>query len=97
MRESRIEAHLVRRAREIGATVRKVRWIGRRGAPDRVVMLPRSVTSTVWVELKAPGEKVEPHQAREHKRMREAGQTVVVLDTLDAVDKFIDVRCAIPQ
>lgn len=41
MRESQIEAHLVKRVKALGGEVRKVQWIGRRGAPDRIVMMPR--------------------------------------------------------
>lgn len=40
MRESDIEDHLVKRVKAMGGEVRKVQWIGRRGAPDRLVMLP---------------------------------------------------------
>lgn len=40
MRESQIEAHLVQRVKELGGEVRKVKWIGRKSAPDRLVMLP---------------------------------------------------------
>lgn len=63
MRESDIEKYLVKQVKVLGGEIRKVRWIGRRGAPDRLVMLPGR---SVWVELKAPGEKARPHQAREH-------------------------------
>ncbi len=42
MRESDIESHLVKRVRELGGECRKVQWIGRHGAPDRLVMLPRN-------------------------------------------------------
>lgn len=40
LRESDIERRLVERVKELGGEVRKVKWIGRRGAPDRLVMLP---------------------------------------------------------
>lgn len=40
MRESEIEKYLVERVKALGGEVRKVRWIGRNGAPDRLVMLP---------------------------------------------------------
>jgi len=40
MRESLIEKHLVRRVAEAGGETRKVRWVGRNGAPDRLVLLP---------------------------------------------------------
>jgi hypothetical protein len=45
---------------------------------------------TIWVELKRPGTKrANPHQIREHERMRRAGQTVVVIDSFEGVDKLI--------
>ena len=97
MRESTIEQYLVDRVKALGGEVRKVRWIGRHGAPDRLVMLPcrSDIVSfvrgpnTIWVELKAPGEKAKPHQVREHERMRKMGQRVVVIDSIEGVDKVL--------
>lgn len=40
MRERDIEKYLVERVKALGGEVRKVKWIGRNGAPDRLVMLP---------------------------------------------------------
>ena len=99
-RESEIEKYLVRRAKELGGEVRKVQWIGRRGAPDRLVMLPSKVVqdggnvfiydgATIWIELKAPGEKTKPHQAREHERMRAMGQRVEVVDSFERVEEVL--------
>jgi len=87
VRERDIERYLVAEVKAAGGEVRKVKWIGRRGAPDRLVMLPPG--RTVWVELKALGIEAEPHQAREHHRMRCMGQGVVVIDSLAGVDKLI--------
>lgn len=39
MRESDIEKYLVKRVKALGGEIRKVAWIGREGAPDRLVML----------------------------------------------------------
>lgn len=39
-RERDIERHLVKRVKALGGEVRKVQWVGRSGAPDRLVMLP---------------------------------------------------------
>lgn len=100
MRESVIETHLVKRVKELGGEVRKVQWVGRRGAPDRLVMLPRQTPEqarfpfgrkalSIWVELKAPGEKPKPHQAREHERMRKMGQRVVVIDSIEGVEDLL--------
>lgn len=41
MRERDIEKYLVDKAKQSGGVVRKVKWIGRVGAPDRVLMLPK--------------------------------------------------------
>lgn len=86
MRERDVERHLVRRVNANGGEVRKVKWIGRNGAPDRRVMLPGLC---VWVELKATGEKPEPHQQREHKRMRKMGEDVRVIDSIRGVDELL--------
>lgn len=95
MRESAIEKHLVKRVKELGGEVRKVQWVGRRSAPDRLVMLPtRWPTShrprTIWVELKATGEKPRPSQLREHDRMRKMGQLVVVIDSIESVEELLE-------
>jgi hypothetical protein len=96
MRESIIEAYLVKRVKELDGEVRKVQWIGRRGAPDRLAMIPAgrqagmwSSVRTVWVELKATGVKPEAHQLREHIRMRKMGQHVVVIDSVEGVDRLL--------
>ena len=86
LRESDIEKYLVERVKALGGEVRKVKWIGRHGAPDRIVMLP---DRTIWAELKAPGEKCRPHQIREHERMRRMGQRVEVVDSFEGVDEVL--------
>ena len=97
MRESDIEKYLVKKVKEVGGEVRKVKWIGRNGAPDRLVMFPVTKQkfidgmwgTVLWVELKAPGKVAEPRQLREHKRMRVMGQRVVVIDSLEGVDALL--------
>lgn len=85
-RESDIEKYLCDRVIELGGEVRKVKWIGRNGAPDRLAMMPNC---TIWVELKAPGEKCRPHQIREHERMRRMGQRVEVIDSFEGIDEVL--------
>jgi hypothetical protein len=87
VRERDIEEYLVKRVQAMGGEVRKAEWIGRRGAPDRRVMLPGRLP--VWVELKAPGVKPEAHQIREHNRMRRLGELVEVVDSLAAVEGLL--------
>lgn len=99
MLESDIEDHLVRRVKELGGEVRKVQWVGRQGAPDRLVMLRGrdcEEVSTIWVELKNP-DTIQtfpsgPHerrQHREHERMRAMGQRVVVIGTIEQVEELL--------
>lgn len=85
MRESTVEDYLDRRVREEGGETRKVQWLGRRNAPDRRVMLPRA-GFPCWVELKAPDGRATTGQKREHKRLRELGETVHVIDSFEGVD-----------
>ena len=92
--EGKVEAHLKRRVKELGGEVRKLAWIGRANAPDRLVMLPVRVWGSPedahpLVELKAPGVKPSAAQLREHERLRNAGFTVLVLDSVEAVDDWL--------
>lgn len=86
MRESQIESYLVERTKAAGGECRKLKWVGRNGAPDRIVMLNGKV---IFIELKAPGEKAKPHQVREHERMRRMGQRVEVVDSCERVDEVL--------
>jgi hypothetical protein len=79
LKERDIERALVKFVKAQGGEVRKVKWIGRHSAPDRFVMLR---SGSYWVELKAPNEKPTPAQLREHQRMRDMGQQVLVIDYL---------------
>lgn len=83
MKERDVERYLVRRTKDAGGIIRKVRWVGRRGAPDRLVLLPGVM---VWVELKRPGGVTQPHQVREHDKLKQMGQRVEVIDSRFAID-----------
>ncbi len=84
MREREVEAYLVRRVKESGGDTRKVKWVGRVGAPDRLVLI------SGWhylVEVKKPkGGLLEAHQVREHERLRDAGFEVYMAWTKEEVD-----------
>lgn len=83
MRESDIEKYLKTAVAERGGEIRKVKWIGRNGAPDRRIL------GKCWVEVKAPGKELEPHQAREIARMRAEGEIVHFVDSLWLVDMLM--------
>jgi len=86
VKEKTIESYLVAKVKSLGGEVRKVQFPGHRGAPDRLVMTPYG---TAWVELKAPGKKADPHQAREHEAMRAMRQLVFVVDSVLGVDDLL--------
>lgn len=100
--EGRIERALVTRVLTLGGQCRKVGWIARRGAPDRYCLVPRAYRTHIakqlglagwsernpWVECKAPGQPLDEHQSREIERLRAYGETVLVIDTLEAIDRF---------
>ena len=83
MRERDIERHLVKRVKELGGEVRKVAWVGRRDAPDRLVMLPKMpffsdapivyhYPRMFWVEVKNPKTVLTfPANAHERAQHRE--------------------------
>lgn len=86
IKERDVEKYLIEKVKAQGGEIRKVKWIGRRGAPDRVVFLG----GAHFVELKKPGETPEDHQTREHKRMLRHGVYVWVIDNFDMVDDFVE-------
>jgi hypothetical protein len=90
LRERDVENYLVKRVKELGGEVRKAKWIGRQGAPDRVVFF-----KGVWfVELKRPDANPRPNQLREHHRLSKHGAVVFVIDTIQKVDEFINEICS---
>lgn len=100
MRESVIEKHLVDAVKALGGEVRKVKWIGRRGAPDRLVMLPEPAIGwsrfvdqqracTLWVELKATGGKAKfPSNAHERQQAREHERMRAMGQRVEVVDSI---------
>lgn len=87
IKENIIENHLIHVVKNIGGFSRKIKWIGRRDAPDRVVFF-----NGVWfVELKRPNSTARSSQVREHSRMRQHGAAVFVIDTIEKVEDFINV------
>lgn len=71
VKESTIERHLVKCVKALGGEVRKVAWVGRQGAPDRLVMLP-----VTWktVQLAAYG----LHPSREDQWLDRPARTIWV-------------------
>ena len=56
--------------------------------PDRLVLLPGGHIG--FVEVKAPGEKPRPLQLSRHRRLRQLGFRVYVLDDEKQIGGIID-------
>jgi hypothetical protein len=80
MLEISIEGAVVKRAEAAGWFVRKVGWIGRRGAPDRVFA---KNGRTVWIEFKQKDKTARLLQDEEHREMRAAGMETHVCDSIE--------------
>ena len=77
--EGKVVAAIRKAVRELDGEVRKMEWVAHAGAPDLCILFP-CIGWHVLVEVKAPGKKPEPHQLREHEKLRKAGFTVWVCD-----------------
>lgn len=86
--EGKVQTYAKSEFEKLGALVRKIRYEGRNGCPDLLVLLPGGV---VWfVEVKKDeATDPDPHQAREHERMRNRGASVFVVGSKSQVDSLI--------
>lgn len=84
-RERDVEAYLVKRVVDAGGEVRKLKWIGRAGAPDRAVFL-HGVT---LVELKRPGKHPTGAQQREMARLSARGAVCEWVNSFEMVDELM--------
>lgn len=62
-----------------GWLVRKIKWLGRRAAPDRLFAKGGRF---IFIEFKRPDEKPTIQQAREHKRLLDAGFEIHTCDSV---------------
>ena len=86
-KESTIESALRAGVEAKGGLCLKFTSIGRRGAPDRIIVMPGGRID--FIETKAPRGVLKPWQARFHEDLRERGQTVHVLYTIGQVEWFV--------
>ena len=87
-REREIERKLVEAVRKTGGLALKFVSPGWSGAPDRIVLLPGGKAG--FVEVKTPGKKPRPLQARRKKQLEQMGFKVFVLDGTDQIGGIID-------
>lgn len=82
--EGPIEQYLVDEVKRLGGRSRKVQWVGRDGAPDRLVWWPGPRIG--FVELKSATGALSGPQRRELQRLRDDGWSVFVPRTREDVD-----------
>jgi hypothetical protein len=87
--ESDIEKAVCDHALERGYQVRKVKWLCRRGAPDRFFAHP-FLDKPFMIEFKDTGETLRPDQKREVRALRNAGVTVYECDSVERGIRIID-------
>jgi len=87
--EARIEDYLRKQVKAHGGQIRKLRWIGRRGAADNLIWW--KFPNVALVECKAPGEDIDwrSSQGREFRRMVEDEWPVFVVNSREAVDAVV--------
>lgn len=86
--EGRVQAYAMAEFKKLGGLVRKIKYEGRNGCPDLLVILPGGLV--VFIEMKkAANLGPDPHQAREHKRMRRRGAIVRTIGSKEQVDKLV--------
>jgi len=77
---------------------RKLQWIGRRGAPDRLLAKPFNRPCphcgtrgrVVLIEFKRRGERPDGQQQKEIDRLRNAGIEVYVIDNFEDAQDVVE-------
>jgi len=96
VRESDVEATLVKAAALAGGLAAKHVSPGRAGDPDRLVVIPRNKCPTcgneshvALVEVKRPGERPRPLQTRRMEEWASKGLRVAWVSTPDEVERLV--------
>lgn len=88
MKESTIEARLVREVKKRGGLCYKFTSPGNPGVPDRIVILPGG--TTIYVELKTEIGRLAKIQKWQIEELRKRGADVRVLKGMDQVMNFLE-------
>lgn len=88
MREKSIEMYLKSEIEKLGGKAFKFSSPGNNGVPDRIILLAGEVR---FVELKKPGKHLRPIQAYRKRQFEKLGFQVLVIDSKEKVDEFIEI------
>ena len=90
--EKAVERKLVEMCKENGALCIKLLTYQFTGLPDRMCLFPGG--TIIFVELKTTGEKPRKIQLSIHKKLRELGFRVEVIDTIEDVENLVfEITC----
>lgn len=86
--EGAIVAYTKAKLKEKGCLVRKIGYEMRRGCPDLLAIAPGG--HVLFLEIKKDEQKKpDPHQQREHERIRQHGGDVRVIGSKEQVDSLL--------
>lgn len=85
--EKLVERKLVEMCKEYRALCIKLLTYQFTGLPDRMCLFPGGII--IFVELKTTGEKPRKIQLAVHKKLKELGFRVEVIDTIEKVESLI--------
>lgn len=86
MQERKLEKEVVKLAERYGWLTRKLEWVGRRSAPDRIFMRSGVV---LFIELKQKDGRLSVGQKREIWRLLDSGVRVFVCRSLGEVELIL--------
>ena len=99
--EGIIQTYAQEQLKKRGCLVRKISYEGRRGCPDLLVLVPDRLvpvgracdqenSCVLFLEIKKDEQtKPDPHQQREHERMRAVGADVRTIGSKAQVDELV--------
>ena len=85
--ESDIESYLKTQAEKHGFLCYKFVSPGHNGVPDRILI---GYGATIFIELKAPNKKPRIKQTLEHKKLKQHGAEILIIDTKQKVDELFN-------
>lgn len=88
MRESALEKKLMEAVKELGGLHWKFVSPGTAGVPDRICVFPGG--RVVFVEMKAPGEKLRPLQAKRAQEILDREALVWLIDSEEGINAFVE-------
>jgi hypothetical protein len=94
--EGKVKAALKKRIKTLGGRLYFVQFLGLRGAPDCKVLMGPRVTHgnprhswNPWVETKAGKDgRLSEQQKLRHAELRAAGEVVLVICTVEEIDRW---------